>query len=116
MALAPKRPLFGVPSSSIMSRSISGLLRGVLTMQALGDLAIHVADGVLRALSQIARLVAVAQFHGFVFSGGGAGGHSRPTHAAIGQVNIRFHGGIAARIEDFPACYSNDGCHKLLKL
>ena len=81
-------------------------------MQGLGDLAVHMADCTLRALSRIARRIAVAQFHGFVFSSGGAGGHSRPAHAAVGQINIGFHGGIATGIEDFPACYSNNGCHR----
>ena len=113
MALAPRRPLFGVPSRSIIRRSISACWVASLPCRHLRDLAIDMADGRLRALSQIARLVAVAQFHGLVFARGGAGGHSRPAHAAIGQVDIRFHGGVATRIEDFPACYSNDGGHNM---
>ena len=82
-------------------------------MQGLGELTVDVAYRRLRALSHIARLVAVAQFHCFVFAGGGAGGHSGPAHVAIRQVNVRFHGRITTRIQNFSASYSNDGGHSL---
>ena len=101
MALAPRRPLLGVPSSSIM-RAIDLAPAAVASMpvQRRGDLAVDVLDRLERALAEVARLVAVAQFHRFVLAGGGAGGHGRASHAAVGQIDIRFHRGIAAGIQN----------------
>ncbi len=53
-----------------------------------------------RALAQVAGLVAVAQLDRFVLAGRSAGGHRGAAHAAVGQTNIGFHGGIAARIQN----------------
>ena len=85
-----------------------GLLGGVLAVQRRGDLAVDVADRLQRALAEVARLVAVPQFHRFVLAGGGAGGHGRPSHTAVGEVNIRFHGRIAARIQNLSSDHFYD--------
>ena len=61
-----------------------------------------------RAFAQVARLVAVAQFHRFVLAGGCAGGHGRAAHTAVGEINIRFHSRIAARIQNLSSNYFYD--------
>jgi len=63
--------------------------------------------GLAGAFAQVARLVAVAQFHGFVLSGGCSGWHGGATEAPIGKMNVGFHGGVAARIQNFS---TNDAC------
>ena len=78
-----------------------GLLRGVLSLQCRGDFAVDVADRLQRSFAQIARLVAIAQLYGFLFAGGSAGRHSGPSHASVGQINIRLHRRIPAGIENF---------------
>ena len=54
------------------------------------------ADGLLHALAEIARLVAVAQFDRFAGTGRCARRHGRPRRAAIGQRDIGFDGRVAA--------------------
>ena len=48
IAFAPSRPLFGVPSSSISRSSSAALVGGVEPAHRVGDLAVHVADGLAR--------------------------------------------------------------------
>src|ERR1019366_8580041 len=88
-----------------------GLVAGVHTVERLGDFAVDVADGFARALAEVTRLVAVPQLHRFVLAGGGAGGPRGPPHAAIREINIRFHGRIPARIENLSSYYVYDRCH-----
>ncbi len=59
-----------------------------------------VFDGVECALAEIAGLVAVAKFNGFMFTRGGAGWDSSASFAAVGQINVGFDGRIATRVED----------------
>ncbi len=54
--------------------------------------------GFARAFAEIARFVAIAQLDGFMLAGGGAGRNGGAAHAAVGQVNVGFNGGIAAAI------------------
>src|ERR1035437_9552050 len=58
------------------------------------------------ALAKVTRLVAVPQFHGFVLAGGCAGWHGRASHTAVREINIRFHSGIPARIQNLSSNYS----------
>ena len=51
IALAPSRPLFGVPSSSISVRSIAAWSVGVGARSAVGDLAVDVGDRLADALA-----------------------------------------------------------------
>jgi hypothetical protein len=64
-----------------------------------------VRGGFLRALAEIAPGVTISQFHGFMFARGCAGGHSRPSHAVIGEMNIRFHCRIPTGIQNFTPCH-----------
>ncbi len=73
-----------------------GLSGSVFAVQHLGDLAVDVADGVQGTFAEVARFIAIAQFDGFIFSGGSAGGDGGPAHAAVSQIDIGFDGRIAA--------------------
>ena len=75
-----------------------GLLFGLHAGERRPDLLADIARGFAGAFAQIARLIAIAQLHGFVFAGGGAGGNGGAAHAAIGQVNVGLDGGIAAAV------------------
>ncbi|KAG1530709.1 hypothetical protein G6F50_017132 [Rhizopus delemar] len=85
IALAPRRSLDSVPSSSISVRSTK------------------VFNGAQHALAQITALVAIAQLDGFAGARGGAGRHGRAAHGAGFQQHITFHGGVAARIQNLAA-------------
>ena len=65
----------------------------------LGD----ILDGVVGALAEIAGFVAIPQLDGFVLAGGCAGGNRRAAHAAVGEPNIGFNGGVAAGVENLAA-------------
>src|SRR5207244_11006412 len=52
------------------------LVGGVEVGKRLGDFPIHVLYGLKHAFSEIALIVAVAQFNGFVFAGGCAAGNN----------------------------------------
>ena len=75
MALAPRLPLFGVPSASIMRRSSARWSAASSPVTALAISAFTLADGFQHAFAEVARFIAVAQFDGFVLAGGCAGGN-----------------------------------------
>ena len=64
---------------------------------------VDVGDGLQHALAEVAVLVAVAEFAGFVFAGGGAGGDGGAAEGAAFEEDVDFDGGIAAGIDDFAA-------------
>ena len=72
------------------------LVYRVQTDDGRGDLAGHVFDGLGDALAEIALLVAVAKFHGFVFAGAGPAGDGGATEGTAVQRNVHFHGGVSA--------------------
>ncbi len=82
-----------------------GLLRGVFAVERGGNLAVNVGRGIQRALAEVTRLVAIPQFHGFMLAGGCARGHGGPSHAAVCEINIRFHGRIPAGIQNLSSDY-----------
>jgi hypothetical protein len=89
------------------------LLPGIFAQQRRGDFAVDVAGGLQRAFAQIARFVAVSQFHSFLFAGGCAGRHSGPSHASISEINIRFHRRIPTGIEDLTSYNLYDIRHSI---
>ena len=110
MALAPRRALLSVPSSSIRAVSIEPLAERVAAAQLVGDLAVDVADGLLDALAAVA-LAAVAQLDGLVLAGGRAARHRRPAARAAGQHDLDLDGRVAARVEDLAAVDVDDLAH-----
>ena len=66
-----------------------------------GNHIIHALHGLLHALAEEALFVAVTQFPGFVFTGGGAAGHHGPAECAALEEDVDFDGGIPAGIDDF---------------
>ena len=81
------------------------LLGGVLAVQSGRDLAVDMAGRFQAALAEVARLVPVPQFHGFVLAGGCARWHGRPSHTAVREIDIRFHSGIPAGIQNLSSNY-----------
>ena len=100
-ALAPRRPLFSVPSRSIRRRSRPAWSAASKPVSAVAIVAVDVRDRLAHALAEVARLVAVAQLDGLLGAGGRAGRHHRAAEAAVGQRDFGFERGIAAAVEDF---------------
>ena len=73
------------------------------------DVGVDVFNGLEHAFAEEARLVAVAEFDGFVFAGGGAGGNRGAADRAAFEVHVNFDGGIAAGIDHFAAADFNNG-------
>ena len=79
------------------------LVGGVHAFQFGSNDGLNVGNGLENALAQVVALVAVAQFHGLMFAGGGARGHNGAAQCAAFQNYVCFHGGIAARIQGLRA-------------
>ena len=111
MALAPSLPLLAVPSSAIMVGVDEALVGGVHAFEFRGDDGLDILDGLQHAFAHVVALVAVAQFHGLMFAGGGARGHNGAAQRAAFQNHVRFHGRIAARIKNFARTNGNNLSH-----
>ena len=89
----------------------AALVGRVETGQGRGDLVDDGVDGLLDALAEVAALVAVAQFNGLVFAGGGAGGNCCAADLAVGEQDFNFYGRVATGIEDFAGVDGIDKRH-----
>ena len=87
------------------------LIVGLEADERIGDLVIHMANGIQRALAQITLLVAVAQLHGLERARGRAGGNGRTTEGTILQHNFHLDRGVAARVQDFTPEHIDDDAH-----
>src|SRR6202034_3879107 len=79
------------------------LFGGVEARDGLCDFGVHVADGFQDAFAEVARFVAVAEFDGFVFTGGCAGRDGGAADGSALEVDVGFGGGVGAGIDDFTA-------------
>jgi hypothetical protein len=84
------------------------LVGGVEASDGAGDLGVGVVDGLEDALAEIAGFVGVAQLEGFVFTGGGAGGHSGTAQRSAAEGDFGLDGGIAAGVEDLAGVDASD--------
>ena len=87
------------------------LIVGLEADERVGDLIIHMANGIQRALAQITLLVAVAQLNGLERARGRAGGNGRTTEGTILQHNFHLDRGVAARVQDFTPEHIDDDAH-----
>ena len=71
----------------------------------------HVGHGLQDALAPVVALVAVAQFHGLMLAGGSARGHDGAAQCAAFQDYVRFHGRIAARVQNLAGADGNNLSH-----
>ena len=90
----------------------TGLIHHVHADDRRSDDIVDVVDGFPDALSAVALLVAVAQFHRFVDAGAGAGRNDRSAHGVVVQPEFDFYGRIASAVQDFSCVYFIDACHK----
>ena len=72
------------------------LVERVLPDQFAGNGRVDVGHSLLNALAAEARLVAVAQFPGFMFAGAGAAGDGGTTNCAAGEFHVYFNGWVPA--------------------
>ena len=114
MALAPQPALVGRAVEIDHDLVDLDLLLDRHVAQRLEDFAVDGFDRLLHALAEIARLVAVAQFHRLMRAGGGARRHRRAADRAVFQHHIDLDRGIAAAIENFAADDVDDGGHGCL--
>src|SRR5690606_8664579 len=91
----------------------AGLVGGVEVLERVGNGPVDVGHRLHHALAQVARLVAIAQLHGFAGTGRGARGHHRAAERAIGEGHLGFKRGIAAAVEDFTGVDPGDIGHGL---
>ena len=114
MALAPRLRLVGRAVEFDHGAVDGDLVFGVHAGQRVEDLAVDGGHGLGHALAEVARLVAIAQFHRLMCARRGAGGHRGPAHGAVFQHDIHFDGRVAAAIEDFAGGDVDDGGHFVL--
>ena len=87
------------------------LIGGVHAFELGGDHGFHVGDGLQHAFAEVVALVAVAQFHGLVLAGGSARRHNGAAQSAAFKNYVRFHGRIAARIQNLARANCNNLSH-----
>ena len=90
MALAPRRPLFGVPSS---------------------DLLVHGLDGVEHTLALVNGLVAIATLPSLGFAGGSTGRNEAQALSTVIGVKNDLDGRVAAGIENLTRVNAFNYCH-----
>ena len=90
-----------------------GLIQDVQADEGLGDVMVDILHGLGGTLAQVTGRVAIPELTGLILPGGGAGGHSGPTHGAVVQGDFHFHRGVAPGVQDFPAQNVNDFNHLL---
>ena len=78
------------------------LVQGVEPDHFLRDRFINIGDSLLDPFPLVPRLVAIAQFNGFVFTGGCTAGNGRAAGRTVFKRNLHLDGRIAARIKNFP--------------
>ncbi len=87
------------------------LVGGVHALQLGRNHGFHVGHGLQHALAQVVALVAVAQFHGLMLAGGSARRHDGAAQCAAFQNYVRFHGRIAARVQNLAGANGNNLSH-----
>ena len=115
IAFAPRRPLFGVPSSSISRRSSASwsVASSPATAAAISPLTF--ATACRHALAAV-RVAAVAQLDRLVDAGGGAGRDGRPAGRARPSDDLHLDGRVAAGVEDLAGVDAGDAAHSTLSL
>ena len=81
------------------------LVQHAVTLEGGSDDFVHVLHSLQGTLAEVAVLVAVAEFEGFVLTSAGTGGNSSTTHYTIFQNHVDFYSRVATRIKDLT---SND--------
>ncbi len=76
---------------------------GIHAHNSISNDGVDVLHGLADALAQIAALVAVPQLQSFKLTSGCAGRCAAACHSAVGQSDLRFHGGVAAGVQDLAA-------------
>jgi hypothetical protein len=79
----------------------AALVGGVEAGQGRCDLVDDGVNGLLDTLAEVAALVAVAQFNGFVLAGGSTGRRCGAAYRAGCQSHLGLHGRIATGVDDF---------------
>jgi len=78
----------------------AALIGRVKSSNCFGNFIVRVSNGFERALAEIFRFVAVAQFDRFMFAGGGSAGDGSAAKNAGLEEDVGFNGRISARIEN----------------
>jgi hypothetical protein len=89
----------------------AALVSGVKAGQGRCDLVDDGVNGLLDTLAEVAALVAVAQFNGFVLAGGSTGRNGSAADLAVREENFNFDRGVATRIEDLAGVDGIDKRH-----
>jgi hypothetical protein len=111
MALAPRRALFSVPSSSIMARSICACSRASIPISTGAMISVTLAMAFKTPCRHNAT-VAVAQFDRLVLTGRSTRGHRGRASESVVEMDIDAQRGVAARVEDFQGVDGMDAwCH-----
>ena len=107
IAFAPSRPLFGVPSRSIIARSTGCLVVCVEPAHGSGELALDVRHRLGDALAAV-RVAAVAQLHGLELPGRRARRDGRAAERTGVEEHVDLDGRVAPRIEDLTGVHIRD--------
>jgi hypothetical protein len=95
------QPALVVGAVELYQRVVDGLLlHGIQPDDDGAEHGVHMVHRVQDAFAQVASLVSIAQFNGFVDASGGAAWHCGAEHAVLGG-EVHLDGGVAAAVQDF---------------
>ncbi len=77
------------------------LFEGIEAADFAGDRGVDVFDGGENAFALVAFLVAIAEFDGFIFAGGGAGGDRGAAKGSVFEDDVDFDGRVTAGVKYF---------------
>lgn len=78
-----------------------GLVAGVVAAEFWGDAAVDVGDRAGNTAALVPACVTIAKFECFIDAGRGTRGDRGTAEGTVGELDIGFDGGAAARVEDF---------------
>src|SRR5690606_35869355 len=90
------------------------LIGGVETLDLRTDLVDDGVNGLLHALAEVTRLVAITQLVGLECTSGCAGGNGGTFDRAILQLHLDLDGGVTTRVQNFASNNKLDFSHNYL--
>jgi hypothetical protein len=105
-----------IGTTAVGSTEVPSIAFNVCAAQCLGDFALDIGDGLADSLSAVAFRVAVAQFRGFAFAGGCAGGRTAAVAAMpFSRTTVAETGRVSLGVEDFKGVAVGDAVHDLMR-
>src|SRR5262249_31793146 len=102
-------PQFGLVRRPVDGHQVvvdTDLVSAIVANELYGNVLVDIVYCPCNSLAQVAALIFVPQFQGFVRARTGSAWHSGPADGAVFQNDLDFEGGIATAIENLAGMYA----------